>query len=324
MRSSPRIGQRDWPRWRVSLLTDTLGSLLGEAVAALTSAGSDQPRRRARQLIAASLGLSAAELLMDPERPLGCSAVVRVLGLVDRMGRGEPLSRVLGRREFWGLDFALSDETLDPRPESETIIEAVTARVCVRSRPLRMLDLGTGSGCLLLALLSEFPAATGFGVDLSIGAAATARRNAETLGFAGRARFVVGDWGGALAQRFDVIVANPPYVATATLRELPHEVSGYDPQRALDGGEDGLAAYRSIAVQLPALLAPSAIFAAEVGAGQAAAVATLLRRCGLFPEAIERDLAGIERCVVARETADGRARLSDRGQKSLGMCRRHV
>ncbi len=216
------------------------------------------------------------------------------------MTRGEPLSRVLGRREFWGLDFALSNETFDPRPESETIIEAVLARVCDQLSPFRFLDLGTGTGCLLLALLSEFPAATGFGVDLSEAAAATARRNAETLGLAGRACFFVGDWSGALAQRFDVIVANPPYIATAALAELPDEVSGYDPRRALEGGEDGLAAYRSIAAHLPGLLAPSAMFVAEVGAGQAAAVAAILKDCGLTLEAIDRDLAGIERCVVAR------------------------
>jgi len=306
-------------------VADTLGSILAEAAKALTDAtGCDQPRRRARQLIAAVLGLPAAELLAHPERPLGRSEASCVLGLVDRMTRGEPLSRVLGRREFWGLDFALSDETLDPRPDSETIVDAVLARVPGRGSPFKLLDLGTGTGCLLLALLSEFPAATGFGIDLSEGAAATARRNAAALGLAPRARFLVGDWGSALGQRFDVIVANPPYIASAALSELPRRVSRYDPRRALDGGEDGLTAYRTIAAGLPRLLAPSALFVGEVGAGQAATVATLLQRCGLVIEAIELDLAGIERCVVARKTAGDPAELTPGGQKNLGMCRRRV
>jgi release factor glutamine methyltransferase len=325
MRSSPTIARRNWLRQRADGegVTDTLGSILAEATAALTKAGCNEPRRRARQLIAASLGLSATELVIHPERALGGFEVARTRGLVDRMTRGEPLSRVLGRREFWGLGFALSDETLDPRPESETIVEAVLARVPGRHGALRLLDLGTGTGCLLLALLSEFPAATGFGVDVSESAAATARRNAEALGLAARARFLVGDWGSALAHQFDVIVANPPYIATAALADLPYEVSRYDPQRALDGGWDGLDAYRGIAAHLPALLAPFAIFVAEVGVGQAGSVATLLGKRGLAVEAIEQDLAGIERCVVARKT-DCEAEVSASAQKNLGMCRRHV
>jgi release factor glutamine methyltransferase len=300
-------------------VADTLGSLLDEATAALAEAGRVEPRRRARQLIASSLNISAAELLMYPDRVLCRSEASRLLGLVDRMTHGEPLSRILGRREFWSLDFALSNETLDPRPESETVVEAVVSRVCDRLSPLRLLDLGTGTGCLLLALLSEFPAATGFGVDLSEEAVATARRNAETLGFGGRACFFVGEWSSALAQRFDVIVANPPYVATAALRDLPDEVSLYDPRRALEGGEDGLAAYRSIATALPALLAPFAMFVAEVGVGQAGAVAVILKGCGLSLEAIDRDLAGIERCVVARQLTGRPAELLAGGEKNLGM-----
>ncbi len=260
---------------------------------------------------------------MCPERPLDHSVTERLHDLVRRLAGGEPLSRVLGRREFWGLDFELSVDTLDPRPESETIIEAVLARVD-RAAPARVLDLGTGSGSLLLALLFELPAASGIGVDLSEGAAVTARRNAKSLGLAGRARFFVGDWGSALAQRFDVIVANPPYVAKADLSELPHAVRGYDPERALDGGEDGLAAYRSIAARLSVLLAPFAIFAAEVAMGQAASVTRILEESGLFVEAIERDLADIERCMVVRERAGEHSERSGTVQKNLGMCRRHV
>lgn len=279
---------------------NTLGSVLSEAAAALSKSGHDQPRRRARQVIAGSLGLPASELLMYPERQIGDCEAVRISGLVERMARGEPLSRVLGERDFWGFKLELSPDTLDPRPESETVVEAVLARIADRGRPFDLLDLGTGTGCLLLALLSEFPAAAGIAVDLSIGAARIARRNAQQLGLAARARFVVGDWASAIAGLFDLIVANPPYIATPALSQLPHEVSGYDPPLALDGGEDGLVAYRSIAMRLPSLLAPRGLFVAEVGAGQAHAVARLLDGFGLLIEAIERDLAGIERCVVAR------------------------
>jgi release factor glutamine methyltransferase len=299
---------------------DTLGSVLAAAAAALAKAGCLEPRRRARRLVASALEISAAELLIDPDRMLDRTEASRLVGLVDRMTRGEPLSRVLGRREFWGLEFELSAATLDPRPESEILVETVLSRIADRGAPLRVLDLGTGSGCLLLALLSELPAATGVGVDISEGAIRTARRNAKALRLDGRVRFFVGDWTSALAQRFDVVVANPPYVATAALSELPREVSRYDPRRALDGGEDGLAAYRQIAKNLLPLLTPFAVFAAEVGAGQAVEVAAIVGRCGLFVEATERDLAGIERCVVARRTVGEAPGQSIGGQKSLGMC----
>jgi release factor glutamine methyltransferase len=301
MRCSPRTGRLGWPQSRAKArVTDTLRSILTEAAGVLKAADCDKPWRRARQLAAGVLGLGPIELVMSPERMLCRPEAARLLAFARRMANGEPLSRVLGRREFWGLEFALSPETLDPRPESETLVEAVLARLPDRAAPQSVLDLGTGTGCLLLALLSELPMASGIGVDLSEEAVATARQNAQALGFADRAHFVVGDWGAALARRFDVIAANPPYVETAALRGLPREVSRYDPLRALDGGEDGLAAYRRIAPQLPALLAPSGLFVAEVGAGQSAAVAAVLQKRGLVIDAIERDLAGIERCVVAR------------------------
>ncbi len=267
----------------------------------LGKAGCDQPRRRARQLAAGALNVSAAELLLDPQRHLDSGEARRLAGLVKRMAVGEPLSRILGRREFWGLDFELSPDTLDPRPDSETLVEAALARVGRRA-PLNVLDLGTGSGCLLLALLSELPVATGVGVDLSPAAAAMADRNARRLQLADRCLFLAGNWGDAIGRRFDVIVANPPYIATPILRELPAAVRRYDPPRALDGGADGLAAYRSIAALLPALLVPAGLFVAEIGADQAADVVAILSGCGLSCEAVERDLAGLERCVVARNT----------------------
>ncbi len=281
-------------------MADTLGSILTEAIAVLSAAGLDDPRRRARRFVAAFLDVSPTELLSDAERALERSVVERLRGSLARIVIGEPLSRVLGWREFWGLRFALSADTLDPRPESETLVEAVLRRIPDRNVPLRLLDLGTGTGCLLLALLSELPTAVGIGVDVAVGAVMTARENAEVLGLADRARFFVGDWSSALSGRFAVIVANPPYIARGELAGLPPEVRRYDPRRAVDGGEEGLAAYQRIAEDLPALLSSGGIFAVEIGAGQASAAAAILQAGGLLVDGIERDLAGIERCIVSR------------------------
>lgn len=284
-------------------MPSTLASMVNEAAAALTQTACVEPRRHGRRLIAGALEISTAELLMMSDLVLDSSAVGRLRGLIRRVAEGEPLSRVLGRREFWGLDFELSLETLDPRPESETVVEAALARVD-RSAPVSVLDLGTGSGCLLLALSSELKMAAGIGVDVSTGAVMTARRNARSLGLADRCRFFVGSWGAAIGRRFDLIVANPPYIATSTLCDLPPEVRGYDPRRALDGGEDGLSAYRIIASQLAELMMPCAVFLAEIGMGQAADVAAILRKHGLSVEAVGRDLSGIERCVIARSVGE--------------------
>ena len=288
-------------------MTPTLGSLLADAAAALSQAGFGEPRRVARRLLAAALEISPVELLGHPQQVLDAPQVNRVRLALDRMLEGEPLSRIFGSREFWGLEFALSAETLDPRPETETIVEAVLRRFPRREAPLRVLDLGCGTGCILLALLSEFPQAGGFGVDISAGAATTARRNAGSLGFADRAHFLVGDWAAAVSGNFDVIVANPPYVDGAALADLPREVSLYDPRRALDGGVGGLDGYRALAVDLDRLLRPLAVFVGEIGLGQAEAVAAILQENGLVIKGYERDLAGTARCVVAR-AARGRRR----------------
>jgi len=278
----------------------TIGSALDTAAAAFGAAGFDEPRRRARRLLATALGLAAAEIFSRPERPLATAEEARVAALLQRLLAHEPLSRVLGRREFWGLEFTLSADTLDPRPDSETIVEAVLVRLPDRERPYRFLDLGTGTGCLLLAILAEYRRATGIGVDVAAGAVRTARRNAEHLGVARRASFAVADWARAVQGEFDAVVANPPYIATPAIPALPIEVRRYDPQRALDGGADGLAAYRAIAADLPRLLVPGGFFAAEIGTGQADAVAAILAQAGLRVDGQVRDLAGIVRVLVAR------------------------
>jgi release factor glutamine methyltransferase len=278
----------------------TIGFALAEVAAALASAGFDDSRRRARRLVAAALHLSATEVFAHPERPVSEREATRIADILRRALAHEPLSRVFGAREFWGMEFRLSPDTLDPRPETETVVEAVLAQVTDRQHPYRLLDLGTGSGCLLLALLSELPEATGIGVDRAPGAVAAARDNAIALGLGDRAGFAVGDWAAAIGGRFDIVVANPPYIATGAIADLPPEVRDFDPHRALDGGIDGLDAYRAIAVSLPELLAPDGIFAAELGSGQAEAVAGMLAAAGLKVGGLVDDLAAIARCILAR------------------------
>ncbi|TMK37296.1 MAG: peptide chain release factor N(5)-glutamine methyltransferase [Alphaproteobacteria bacterium] len=280
-------------------LGGTVGEALDETAAALAAAGIDEPRRQARRIMVAALGLSPAEVFAHPHRRLDREEHARIQAMVRRVAAHEPLSRITGHREFWGRDFVLSRDTLDPRPETETVVEAVLARLTDREQPYRFLDLGTGSGCLLLALLSEYPQASGIGVDVAYGAAITARHNAARLGLGERASFVAGDWGAGLAGGFDAVVANPPYIATADLAALMPEVRDHDPRRALDGGADGLAAYRAIARDLPRLLVPGGLLAAEIGLGQADSVAEIIIAGGLAVERVAPDLAGIARVVLA-------------------------
>ena len=278
-----------------------------EALRVLTGAMrevADEPAREARLLLAAAGGLKASDLIGAPEAALGAAAA-RVSEFAARRAAGEPLSRIVGRREFWNLSLAISPDALDPRPETETIVEAVLAKLAERrDEPLAILDLGVGSGALLCALLSEFPAARGLGVDLSQGAARIARDNVEALGLAKRAEIRVGDWGAGLEGPFDLIVSNPPYVRSAEIAELAREVRDRDPRLALDGGEDGLNAYRALLPQVAELLEPSrGWFFLEVGAGQAEAVETIAAAAGLCDIAILPDLAGVARVVAGRLNA---------------------
>jgi release factor glutamine methyltransferase len=279
---------------------ETRDTLVAEVAVALSAAGFEEPRRHACRLVASALAISRADLFGNPDRAVDEQQISRIRVMLGRMVAREPLSRILGTREFWGLEFALSAETFDPRPETETVVDVVLRRNPNRCAPLRFLDLGTGTGCLLLALLGEFPAAIGVGIDIAEGAVSTATCNALALGFANRALFVVGDWGAAVSAKFNAVVANPPYIPSGDLWLLPREVACHDPWRALDGGEDGLMAYRAIATHLPRLLASNGIFVTEVGVDQADAVGAVMRNNGLALDGIEKDLAGISRCVIAR------------------------
>jgi release factor glutamine methyltransferase len=280
-------------------LPPTIRQLLDDAASRLAAAGVQEPRRDARLLLAAATNSEGAALLARDDRPVEPEAVARFAGHVARRERREPVSRILGSREFWSLPFILTPALLDPRPDSEALIEAALDQVADRTRPLRLLDLGTGSGCLLIALLWELPNATGLGVDREPDAVAGATANAEALGLGARARFRPGDWGEGLAERFDLIVANPPYIPDGEIAALAPEVAQYEPRGALAGGPDGLDAYRALAGQLAGLLAADGRAVIEFGQGQDAAVAALLRAAGLEVLGFRHDLSGVVRCVVA-------------------------
>jgi len=280
-----------------------LAEALREIGSRLAPAGIAEPRREARLLLAAATGLSPAELVAEPKRPLDEAAAGRLAELARRRESREPLSRILGRREFWSLSFALGPETLDPRPDSETLIEAALAwlgprRGRAEGPTLKILDLGTGTGCLLLALLSELPRAEGLGIDAQPGAVAVARANAETLGLSARARFRTGDWGRGIGQQFDIILCNPPYVPAAEIDRLEPEVARFDPWLALSGGSDGLDSYRALALQLPDLLAEEGRAFIELGFGQVAGATRLFEAGGLQAVDCRSDLAGIPRCLI--------------------------
>lgn len=277
----------------------TVGEILERSAFRLRAAGVAGPRRDARLLLAAALGVRADRILAWPERLLGPDEVARAEALVGRRAAREPVSRILGVREFWSLTFALSPATLDPRPESETLVEAVLARIADREAAIGILDLGTGTGCLVLAILSELRAAWGMGVDLSEDALAVARTNADRLGLAERARFACVDWAEGLTGAWQVIVSNPPYIKEDEFETLAPEVRRYDPRPALVSGPDGLEALRTIVPQAARLLAPGGMLALEVGPDQADRMDGLLISAGLVPADRVRDLNGVERCLLA-------------------------
>jgi release factor glutamine methyltransferase len=260
----------------------------------LAAAGIEQPRREARLILAASLGVDAGGLLLveDVAYDLGEKMLRRRLA-------HEPLAYILGRREFWGLNFLTSPATLIPRPDSETLIEAALVAFPERAAVKRILDLGTGTGCVLLAALSEFTWAFGIGVDLSPDAASLAARNAVRLGSAARTSFFAGDWADAISGEFDLILSNPPYIPLADIASLMPEVANFEPLSALSGGSDGLTAYRIIIRALPYLLAKDGVAILELGAGQAHSVALLASAVG-FSYEIRYDLGKQERALILR------------------------
>lgn len=286
-------------------MTD-VAAALRDAAGRLKAAGCDTPRLDAVLLLAQALGITPDRVRLSPDMKLDADAAARFAAMLMRRAAREPVSHILGRREFWGLDFKVSPAVLDPRPDSETLVQAVLDAVPDRKAALRLVDFGTGSGCLLLALLHELPKATGLGVDASGAALDVARDNAARLGLAERANFMLGDWGAGLAGPFDILISNPPYIETAAIAGLADDVRKHEPLSALDGGADGLDCYRRLIPDMARLAAGNAILALEVGQGQADAVAGLLASLGgVNPAGIARihDLGGVARVVQARNTA---------------------
>jgi release factor glutamine methyltransferase len=284
----------------------TLGQALQAAAVRLGCAGIERPRDEARRLAAAVLGLSGAQLLSAPERPLDGAELARLEEAVARRARREPLARILGCREFYGRNFALSPATLEPRPDSETLVTAALQLADEEGwlgAPIRILDVGTGSGCLLVSLLLALPNASGVGTDISLAALLTARQNAVTLGVGDRCQFIAADALAALAGGFAMLVCNPPYIASADIAALAPEVRCFDPHTALDGGSDGLTMFRRLAHDIGRVV-PDGWIVLEVGHDQADAVAGLLARQegGRAVSALRRfrDVAGLRRCVAAR------------------------
>lgn len=287
-------------------VSPTLAAALRQATADLRRAGIDEPGNEARRVAAAALGLSAAQVLGRSEMRLSPTAAARLAAWIARRAAHEPLSRILGQREFYGRTFAISPATLDPRPDSETLVEAALTIVGEegwRDRPLRILDVATGSGCLLLSLLAELPLARGIGTDASEAALHVARANARRLGLAQRAGWVAADMLEGLCGDFDIMIANPPYVPDGEIARLEPEVRCFDPHSALAGGRDGLHFFHRLAAKLACAIREGWVLL-EVGHDQAGAVAELLSaalpggRCGDLR--IFHDIAGRQRCVAMR------------------------
>ncbi|ANV99069.1 peptide chain release factor N(5)-glutamine methyltransferase [Bradyrhizobium icense] len=292
-------------------MTDFVGQTVETArrvlAARLKAAAIESAELDARILTGHALGLDLTGLISAARRELASDESARLEEFARRRLGGEPVARIIGEKEFWGLPLQLSSSTLVPRPDTETVVELALELLRGRgdlSRPLRIADLGTGSGAILLALLSELPAAHGFGTDISKAALQTATANAARAGLSDRATFVACDYAGGLSGTFDLIVSNPPYIRSADIAHLAEEVRNYDPLAALDGGADGLDAYRALIPQAAGLLAPGAALVVEAGEGQSGPIQALMAASGLTPAmAPKADLAGIPRAVAGHKMA---------------------
>lgn len=269
----------------------------------LAGAGIDTAALDARILLEAATGFSREALVLRGDEPLPAGASQSYDAMLIAREAGKPVSRIIGTREFWGLNFRVSPATLDPRPDTETLVQAVLDRLAPDARPV-ILDLGTGSGAILVSLLHALPGARGTGIDVSSAALRMARTNAAAAGVADRAGFVLSDWAAMPVRRGDVIVSNPPYIARGELPALMGDVRHFDPPRALDGGADGLASYRAIAAALPRIARPGALVVFETGYRQAKSVVDILSGAGCATRGrdlgVVKDLAGRDRVVVAR------------------------
>jgi release factor glutamine methyltransferase len=266
----------------------------------LSEAGFETAALDARLLLLDALGISATDLITGPDVPLTPEQAEALASFTQRRLNHEPVARIIGVREFWGLPFRLSPETLVPRPDTETLVETALDLLPDRQAPLRLVDFGTGSGCILVALLHELPQATGLGVDLSLGALVTARTNATDNRVGNRCHFALSRWADAVSGPFDLIVSNPPYIASGVIPTLDQEVREHDPKLALDGGPDGLEPYRILLGEAERLLAPGGLLVVEIGYDQAKALSRLAGLSGLEILRVAHDLSGNPRCVAMK------------------------
>jgi release factor glutamine methyltransferase len=274
--------------------------------ARFNAAGIDSAELDARLLVGAALALDLTGLITSANRVLNSDELRRLEFLAARRLQGEPVARILGEKEFWGLPLKLSADTLVPRPDTETVVELAleSQRAAQITSRVRIIDIGTGSGAILLALLHELPDSFGIGTDISEAALATARDNAERLGLAHRTKFVACHYAAAIAGHFDLIVSNPPYIRSEEIAELAREVRDHDPRRALDGGADGLDAYRALIPQAAGLLAAGGALIVEAGLGQRGPIEALMTAAGLGLEpSAKTDLGGIPRAIAGRKMA---------------------
>ena len=279
-----------------------LSQVLKETEQALKQFKIETARLDARMLACHALKVGREELMLNGHRHLSAQDLSELNALVERRAKGEPVSRIIGSRGFWSMDFAIGPNTLDPRPDTETVVEAALEHLPDRNAPYRILDMGTGSGCILLALLSELPNAIGLGTDIALSALEFARVNANENGMGERARFALTSWEDGLPnESFDCVVSNPPYIPTREIHELSIEVSQFDPGLALDGGKDGLDQYRLITQDLSRIMKPDTWFHCEIGAGQEQNVSLLLKEGGLTDLRMRKDLGGHIRCISAQK-----------------------
>ncbi len=256
----------------------------------------------ARLLVEAAAGASRAQIISDPHRALDPAQRASLDSYLERRERREPISHILGVKGFWKIMLRVTPQVLTPRPDSETILDAVLPLFPNDGRRLKVLDLGVGSGAILLAILAERPAAIGLGVDVSEEALAVARENAANLGLAGRVALLRGDWTAGLeSESFDLVVSNPPYIPTRDIAALDPEVRDHEPRLALDGGVDGLDAYRALAPAILGILRPGGVFAVEIGAGQRDAVEALFRDVGATDLRVVQDLGARDRVIAGRK-----------------------
>ena len=277
----------------------SVAQALDHATRTLSRAGIERPRFEARLLLGHALGARQEDVIGYPERFLDESAAREFDALCCQRATRKPMAQILGKREFWGLTFRVTKDVLDPRPDSETLVEAALSCFPGKESRLRALDLGTGSGCLLLSFLHERRQSSGLGIDLSPAAVSLAQENAQNLGLAGCATFRSGNWAEGVAESFDLIFSNPPYIRSGDIQTLEPEISGHEPHLALNGGTDGFESYRLLIPQAACCLAPEGRLILEIGAGQKNTVAGLLEDAGFDLRAVLPDLSGIERCLVA-------------------------